>query len=259
MWSLCTTCFRRSHLTHATFEVTCVITELRLHCLQGVTIPAAGVHVTIAAVLYVLSAVTIRPHRSTTDAAYCYRLSSVVCRSVCRSVCHDRNPCKNGWTNCDAVWDVISDGPKEPCIRWGPDPHAKGQFWGRKGAGTCPDMSSGRYTQSDSVGGSTGTVQMPIGCTIWGAHWRHLANTIEPSVCVSDANIMSNYFDHLLNLVIVYGVNLLWHWLICSLMFVWTALGRKIWLLYGSPAQWHDTSWYIIPEMLAIRTTSKGN
>ena len=45
--------------------------------------------------------------------------------------------------------------------------------------------------------------------TIWGAHWRHLANTIELSVCVSDANIMSNYFDHLLNLVIVYGVNLL--------------------------------------------------
>ena len=31
----------------------------------------------------------IRPHRSTTyiDAAYCYRLSSVVCRSVCWSVC----------------------------------------------------------------------------------------------------------------------------------------------------------------------------
>jgi len=32
--------------------------------------------------------VIIRPHRSTTyvDAAYCYRPSSVVCRSVCRSV-----------------------------------------------------------------------------------------------------------------------------------------------------------------------------
>jgi len=28
---------------------------------------------------------------------------------------------------------------------------------------TYPDMSGGRYTQCDSVGGSTGTVQMPIG------------------------------------------------------------------------------------------------
>jgi len=27
------------------------------------------------------------------------------------------------------------------------------------------------------------------------AHWRHLANTIEPSFC----SLMSNYFDHLLD------------------------------------------------------------
>jgi len=39
-----------------------------------------------------------RPHRSTTylDAAYCYRRSSEVCRSVCRSVCHSSEPCKKG-------------------------------------------------------------------------------------------------------------------------------------------------------------------
>jgi len=29
---------------------------------------------------------------------------------------------------------------------------------------------------------------------IWGAHWCHLANTTEPSMC----GLMSNYFDHLL-------------------------------------------------------------
>jgi len=36
------------------------------------------------------------PHRSATyeDAAYCYRPSSVVCRSVCVSVCHTSEPCK---------------------------------------------------------------------------------------------------------------------------------------------------------------------
>jgi len=28
---------------------------------------------------------------------------------------------------------------------------------------TCPDMSDGRYTQSDSAGGSTGKVRMRIG------------------------------------------------------------------------------------------------
>ena len=54
-----------------------------------------------------------RPHRSTTyvDAAYCYRPSSVVC--------HSSEPCKNGWTDRDAVWDLDSGGPKEACIRWG--------------------------------------------------------------------------------------------------------------------------------------------
>jgi len=53
------------------------------------------------------------------DAAYCYRQLSVVCLSVCLSVCHDREACKNGWTDQDAVWDVDSDGPKEACIRLG--------------------------------------------------------------------------------------------------------------------------------------------
>ena len=47
--------------------------------------------------------------------------NGVVC-FVCRSVCHDREPCKNGWTDRDAIWDVDSGGPKELCIRLGPDP-----------------------------------------------------------------------------------------------------------------------------------------
>jgi len=34
-------------------------------------------------------------------------------------------------------------------------------------------------------------------CVTWGAHWRNLTNTIEPSLCGSDA-ALSNYFDHLL-------------------------------------------------------------
>jgi len=46
--------------------------------------------------------------------------------SVCLSVCHDRESCKNWWTDRDAVWVVDSGGPKEPCTRWGPDPPCKG-------------------------------------------------------------------------------------------------------------------------------------
>jgi len=62
------------------------------------------------------------------------------------------------------VWDVDSEGPKEPCITWGSkSPHMKGQFWGRKGTDpghsqTCPTG----YTESNSVGGSTGTVQVTM-------------------------------------------------------------------------------------------------
>ena len=48
----------------------------------------------------------------------CYRRSSVVCRSVC----HNLKPCKNGWTDRDAVCGVESGGPKEPRIVWGTDP-----------------------------------------------------------------------------------------------------------------------------------------
>jgi len=45
-------------------------------------------------IINTIMVISIRPHRSTTyiDAAYCYRLSTVVCRSVC----HTSKPCKNG-------------------------------------------------------------------------------------------------------------------------------------------------------------------
>jgi len=33
------------------------------------------------------------------------------------------------------------------------------------------------------------------------AHWRHLANTIEATMCGDDAAVLSNYFDHLLLLL----------------------------------------------------------
>ena len=59
----------------------------------------------------------IRPHRTTTyiDAAYCYRPSSVVCRSVCLS---QSSALQKRRTDRDAVWVVDSSGLKEPCITW---------------------------------------------------------------------------------------------------------------------------------------------
>jgi len=81
-----------------------------------------------------------RPHRSTTyvDAAYSYRPTSVVCRSVClsvcHSVCHTSEPCKNGCTDRAAFWVEDLGGSGKPRIRWGPDPPWEGaNFWGRMG------------------------------------------------------------------------------------------------------------------------------
>ena len=52
-----------------------------------------------------------------------------MCRglSVCLSVGHNSEPCKNGWTDWDAVWNEDSGRPEEPCTRV---PQGKGQFWG---------------------------------------------------------------------------------------------------------------------------------
>jgi len=51
----------------------------------------------------------------------------------------------------------------------------------------CPDMCNSQYTHSDSAGGRNGLVCMPIGVYYMGAHWRHLVNTMEPSMCGGDA------------------------------------------------------------------------
>jgi len=37
---------------------------------------------------------------------------------VCLHVGHDRQPCKNGGTDQDAVSEADSPGPKKPCVSW---------------------------------------------------------------------------------------------------------------------------------------------
>jgi len=121
---------------------------------------------TVRITLYIrvrqISLTIIRPHRSTTyvDVAYCYRPSSMVCRSVCLSVCHTSGPAKTA----------------EPIkILFG--------LWARMGP---------RNHLLDERPEMLMNVSMEIMATIFGflymgSHWRHLAYTTEPSVCGSDA------------------------------------------------------------------------
>ena len=79
--------------------------------------------------------IIIRPHRSTTyvDAAYSYRLSSVVCRSVTLV-----SPAKTA-APIELQFGLRTwVGPGELCIRWGPDPPmGRGKFFGGEWAFHC--------------------------------------------------------------------------------------------------------------------------
>jgi len=44
----------------------------------------------------------------------------------------------------NAVWDEDPDGPREPCIRWGPDPSREGAFLSLGG-----DRPIGKYCNSE--------------------------------------------------------------------------------------------------------------
>jgi len=119
-------------------------------------------------------------------------------RLVCRSVCHDREPCKNGWTDTDFVWDVDSGGPNKTCNGQGLDPHTKDQFWGRKGVNQDIPGHVRRSIYSKRLSGRQHrySVDADWGVLDEGAHWRNLGNTTELSVCGGDA-ALSNYFGHL--------------------------------------------------------------
>jgi len=78
----------------------------------------------------------------------------------------------------------------EPYIRWGPDAHTRTILRAKMGRPrTCPDMSCGRCSQSESAGEAS--VGLRCGCrlvcTRWGAGWSNLANTNRSCVCGGDA------------------------------------------------------------------------
>jgi len=103
--------------------------------------------------------------------------------SVGLSVCHNTEPCKNGWTDRDAVWVQDSGGSKEPCITWDLDlPVGRGNFEekgrDRRSASSCAKMAE--------------PIKMPFGLwtrvgprkhVLHGAvHYHNLANASEPSI-----------------------------------------------------------------------------
>ena len=86
----------------------------------------------------------------------------------------------------DADWDVDLGGPKELPIRWGPDPlRQRGNFEGKKSpAQDMPGhVQRSVYSKRLSRGQYRYGVDASWGVPDWGAYWRHLANTVKPSMC----------------------------------------------------------------------------
>jgi len=123
----------------------------------------------------------------------------------CLFVCCSHKPWKNGWIDQDAIWSVDSGGLKEPCVRWGLDPHAKGQFWGGKGQPIILKyrdsvMSCAKWLNRSTccLGVDSGGPKKPCiryGCTLAppGEHnWTVRMH--------KQCGLMSNDFDHLLKL-----------------------------------------------------------
>jgi len=91
------------------------------------------------------------------DAAYRYRPSSVVCRSVGLSVCHTSELCKNGCSDRDAVWVETLVGPGNHVLNGGPDPPWEGAFFG----GEHPIV---KYRDSTVICAKTAElIEMPFG------------------------------------------------------------------------------------------------
>ena len=122
----------------------------------------------------------ISRHRGNADAAYC--TDGV-------AWCDTRQPCKTH----EPVWGVKSCGPKEPCIRWGPDPPLGGkEHWGL----TDPLYGIVKYGEriwfGDGVKGWALQERLnrsrcharssPTTTYYMDTHWRHLKNTTDRSM-----------------------------------------------------------------------------
>jgi len=103
--------------------------------------------------------------------------------------------CENGWTDWDAIWVVDSGWPKEACISGSPDPPCEGAIINGM---DMPGMTNDTLLWAVQKWLNQLICHLDCGlrwaegstCSVVFArwhHWRHLANTIEPSVCRCDA------------------------------------------------------------------------
>ena len=114
---------------------------------------------------------------------------------VCLSVCYDRDLCKSGWTDHNAIWDMDSVSLRHYILDGHPYLQTRrGNFEGKKGP--AQDMSSNWYTQLTE--GRIGVVQMSTGVYKMGCI---LAQPGEYNWTVRvrwRCGLMSTYFDLLL-------------------------------------------------------------
>ena len=119
---------------------------------------------------------------------------------------------KNGWTDRDAVWVIDSGGPKEECIRWGPDlPSKEAIIRGkdmlghtrRHSAVSCAktaepiDLPFGLWTQLGRRKHKFNRIcpVAPMYPSLGRTHWCHMANKIKPPVCGGDAALRQITLD----------------------------------------------------------------
>ena len=123
---------------------------------------------------------------------------------VYRSVCHDAEPCKNGWTDRDAVRDVDSGGPKDPCVTGSNSPTQRDNFEGKRGSeGTlCRELCK-----------KTEPLEIPFGIWTLVGPRNHMldGHCILAEPCEYDwivrvwrrCDLMLNYCEHLLLLLLL--------------------------------------------------------
>jgi len=87
-------------------------------------------------------------------------------------------------------------GPKNHVLDGGPDPPLQGTIL--NGEGRIIVNYTALYGELCRNGWTDrfGLEWLKEPCIRWGAHWRYLANAIEPSMCGGDATFLSNYFEH---------------------------------------------------------------
>ena len=85
------------------------------------------------------------------------------------------------------MWTQV--GPRNHVLDRGPDPHTwrdnfEGKWACRGHAQACLTVD---VLKASRQGAEPVQCGCRLACTRWGAHWRHLANAVEPSVCGGSA------------------------------------------------------------------------